>query len=60
MTLRSHQKSFLSIEIRLAEIKIGEPVLPDHAPGGAPNNPMGARAITLERSDVAIHGSRRC
>ncbi len=26
-------------------------------PGGAPNNPMGAAAMTLERSEIAIHGT---
>lgn len=36
-----------------------EPFLPRHVRGGAPNNPMGARAITLDRSEVAIHGSTR-
>lgn len=41
------------------EIKEEEPWLPDEINGGAPNNPMGARAITLERSEVAIHGSTR-
>ena len=25
--------------------------------GGASNNPMGARAITLDRDEIAIHGS---
>ncbi|MGO9943312.1 MAG: L,D-transpeptidase [Rhodoblastus sp.] len=39
------------------EVKIEEPFLPDRVRGGAPNNPMGARAITLDRSDIAIHGS---
>jgi lipoprotein-anchoring transpeptidase ErfK/SrfK len=41
------------------EVKIEEPFLPDRVAGGAPNNPMGARAITLDRSGVAIHGSTR-
>ena len=34
-----------------------EPNLPRYVRGGASNNPMGARAITLDRSEVAIHGS---
>ncbi len=41
------------------EVKIEEPFLPDRVKGGAPNNPMGARAITLDRTDIAIHGSTR-
>lgn len=40
-----------------AEVKAEAPSLPDRVRGGAPNNPMGARAITLDRSDIAIHGS---
>ena len=28
-------------------------------PGGSPHNPMGARAITLDRDEVAIHGTTR-
>jgi lipoprotein-anchoring transpeptidase ErfK/SrfK len=31
--------------------------LPDVIPGGAPSNPMGARAITLDRAEIAIHGT---
>jgi lipoprotein-anchoring transpeptidase ErfK/SrfK len=41
------------------EVKVEEPFLPDRVKGGAPNNPMGARAITLDRTDIAIHGSTR-
>jgi lipoprotein-anchoring transpeptidase ErfK/SrfK len=33
------------------------PELPELIPGGSPHNPMGAAAITLERSEVAIHGT---
>jgi lipoprotein-anchoring transpeptidase ErfK/SrfK len=40
-----------------AEVRAEAPNLPDRVRGGAPNNPMGARAITLDRSDIAIHGS---
>ncbi len=38
-------------------VRVEEPNLPLRVRGGAPNNPMGARAITLDRSEVAIHGS---
>ena len=40
-----------------AEVKRDHPGLPDLIPGGAPNNPMGARALTLDRSEIAIHGT---
>jgi lipoprotein-anchoring transpeptidase ErfK/SrfK len=40
-----------------SEVRIEEPFLPQRVKGGASNNPMGARAITLDRSDIAIHGS---
>lgn len=33
--------------------------LPDVIPGGAPNNPMGPRALTLNRHEIAIHGTTR-
>ncbi len=33
------------------------PELPDVIPGGSPRNPMGARAITLDRDEIAIHGT---
>ncbi len=39
------------------EVREEEPSLPDLVRGGASNNPMGARAITLDRSEIAIHGS---
>lgn len=39
------------------EVRVEEPNLPYRVRGGAPNNPMGARAITLDRANVAIHGS---
>ena len=38
-------------------VRVEEPNLPSYVRGGASNNPMGARAITLDRSEVAIHGS---
>ncbi len=40
-----------------AEVKHDNPRMPDLIPGGAPNNPMGARAMTLDRSEIAIHGT---
>ena len=40
-----------------AEVKRDNPRLPSVIPGGAPNNPMGARALTLDRSEIAIHGT---
>ena len=33
------------------------PELPSLIPGGAPNNPMGERAMTLQLDQVAIHGT---
>lgn len=33
--------------------------LPSIIPGGAPNNPMGPRALTLDRHEIAIHGTTR-
>ena len=38
-------------------VKRDHPELPDLIPGGSPHNPMGARAITLDRDEVAIHGT---
>jgi lipoprotein-anchoring transpeptidase ErfK/SrfK len=38
-------------------VKRDHPELPDLIPGGSPHNPMGARAITLDREEVAIHGT---
>ena len=40
-------------------VKRDHPELTGVIPGGAPNNPMGVRAITLDRSEVAIHGTTR-
>jgi lipoprotein-anchoring transpeptidase ErfK/SrfK len=42
-----------------AEVKRDNPRLPDVIPGGAPNNPMGVRALTLDRDEYAIHGTNR-
>ena len=40
-------------------VKRDHPELPDLIPGGSPHNPMGARAITLDRDEIAIHGTTR-
>ncbi len=40
-------------------VRRDHPGLPDVIPGGSPMNPMGARAITLDRSEIAIHGTTR-
>ena len=42
-----------------AEVKRDNPRLPHVIPGGAPNNPMGARALTLDLDEYAIHGTNR-
>ena len=42
-----------------AEVKADNPTLPDVIPGGAPNNPMGAAAMTLSGGEYAIHGTNR-
>lgn len=42
-----------------ASVKRDNPRLPDVIAGGAPNNPMGARALTLDREEIAIHGTSR-
>ncbi len=39
-----------------AEVKRDHPNL-GLVPGGSPHNPMGARALTLDRSEIAIHGT---
>lgn len=40
-----------------AIVKRDNPNLPDVIPGGAPNNPMGAAALTLAGGEYAIHGT---
>ena len=40
-------------------VKRDHPELPDVIPGGSPHNPMGVRAITLDRDEVAIHGTTK-
>jgi lipoprotein-anchoring transpeptidase ErfK/SrfK len=39
------------------DVKHDHPELPEVIPGGASNNPMGARAMTLSEGEVAIHGT---
>ncbi|MDB5648878.1 MAG: ErfK/YbiS/YcfS/YnhG family protein [Hyphomicrobiales bacterium] len=41
------------------EVKRDNPRLPAVIAGGSPSNPMGARALTLDRSEIAIHGTTR-
>lgn len=41
------------------EVKRDNPRLPDVIPGGSPHNPMGERALTLDRDQYAIHGTNR-
>lgn len=40
-----------------AVVKQANPQLPDYIPGGHPSNPMGAAALTLDRDEIAIHGT---
>jgi lipoprotein-anchoring transpeptidase ErfK/SrfK len=40
-----------------AAVKRDHPELPDLIAGGSPHNPMGARALTLDRDEIAIHGT---
>jgi lipoprotein-anchoring transpeptidase ErfK/SrfK len=40
-------------------VRRDHPGLPDVIAGGSPHNPMGARAITLDRDEIAIHGTTR-
>jgi lipoprotein-anchoring transpeptidase ErfK/SrfK len=40
-----------------AMVKADHPELPNFIKGGSPHNPMGVRALTLDRSQVAIHGT---
>jgi lipoprotein-anchoring transpeptidase ErfK/SrfK len=41
------------------DVKHDNPRLPDVIPGGSPHNPMGIRALTLDRGEYAIHGTNR-
>lgn len=38
-------------------VKQDHPELPNFIRGGSPHNPMGVRALTLDRDQVAIHGT---
>lgn len=38
-------------------VRRDHPELPSFIPGGSPRNPMGIRALTLDRNEVAIHGT---
>ncbi len=40
-----------------SEVRRDNPRLPDVIAGGSPRNPMGARALTLDRGEYAIHGT---
>jgi lipoprotein-anchoring transpeptidase ErfK/SrfK len=40
-----------------ADVRADHPELPEVIPGGAPNNPMGTRAMVLDSGEVAIHGT---
>ena len=40
-----------------AIVKHDHPEMPNLIPGGSPNNPMGVRALTLDRDEIAIHGT---
>ncbi|WP_417680512.1 L,D-transpeptidase [Roseibium sp.] len=42
-----------------AEVHRDHPNLPDVIAGGAPNNPMGVAALTLNGGKYAIHGTNR-
>ena len=39
------------------DVKRDHPNLPNVIAGGSPHNPMGMRAMTLARSEIAIHGT---
>jgi lipoprotein-anchoring transpeptidase ErfK/SrfK len=40
-----------------AAVKADHPELPNLIPGGSPRNPMGVRAMLLDRGEIAIHGT---
>lgn len=42
-----------------AVVSRDHPELPKFIPGGSSRNPMGARAITLGKDEVAIHGTTK-
>lgn len=41
------------------DVRRDKPSLPDVIPGGSPRNPMGPRALLLDRDQYAIHGTNR-
>jgi lipoprotein-anchoring transpeptidase ErfK/SrfK len=40
-----------------ASVRVDHPNLPDYIRGGSSSNPMGEAALTLDRSEIAIHGT---
>lgn len=40
-----------------ASVRRDHPGMPTVIPGGSPANPMGVAALTLDRSEIAIHGT---
>jgi lipoprotein-anchoring transpeptidase ErfK/SrfK len=40
-------------------VRRDKPQLPDLIPAGAPNNPLGDRAMALSVNEIAIHGTNR-
>ena len=42
-----------------AMVKAANPDLPNVIAGGAPGNPMGEAALTLDREEIAIHGTSK-
>jgi lipoprotein-anchoring transpeptidase ErfK/SrfK len=40
-----------------AAVRADHPELPNLIPGGSPRNPMGVRAMLLDRGEIAIHGT---
>ena len=42
-----------------AVVRRDHPELPGLIPGGSPHNPMGVAALTLDRDEIAIHGTTK-
>ncbi len=40
-----------------SSVRVDHPELPNFIPGGSPRNPMGIAALTLDRGEIAIHGT---
>ena len=40
-------------------VKRDHPDIPDLIKGGSPSNPMGVAALTLDRAEIAIHGTTK-